>query len=249
MLGACAPLLTLALLAANPSQADLGPSPQAHIDVLQQHARPPLEFVTDKLDQYDFIVFDDAWHPCAQPWEFYQELVTSPDFRKKANHVFVEAIPINMQKYVDAYLRSDPEDVTLLYPAFQDDLSGTGWSLKSYFDLLHAIWEANHPVGRGLGEDERIRVIAVNAPTYWGEIETGEDVALFRKSLVGNDYTMYRVIVDEMEGFSGARKGVFLTNTRHVERGHVPARAASGEDVLDPLPQHGAVDRGGEIAG
>jgi hypothetical protein len=81
--------------------------------------------------------------------------------------------------------------------------------------LLHAIWEVN----QGLKEDERICVIAVNAAAYWSEIETAEDVALFRKSLMGSDYTMYRVIVDEMEGFAGRRKGIFLTNTRHAYKG------------------------------
>ena len=186
-----------------------------HVACLREQAVPPIDFVVEKIGEYDLIVFDDAWHPCAEPFEFYQRLIRTPEFHRQARYVFVEVLPINKQQHVDAYLRSDPEDVTLLYPALQDDLSGHGWAPRSYLDLLHTIWDVN----QGLAEDERIRVIAVNAPTYWSEIETAEDVALFRKSLLGNDYTMYRVIAAELAGFDGAHKGIFLTNTRHAYKG------------------------------
>ena len=186
-----------------------------YVAYLRQHARPPLDFVIEKIGAYDLIVFDDAWHSCAEPFEFYQRLIRTPEFHRQVKYVFIEVLPINKQPCVDAYLRSRPEDATLLYPAFQDDLGGSGWAPRSYFDLLHAIWEVN----QGLAEDERIRVVAVNAACYWPEIATAEDVALFRRSLLGNDYTMYRVIVDEMAGFDGAHKGIFLTNTRHAYKG------------------------------
>jgi len=196
--------------------AQTDPRLQQYIDVLREQGRPPLEFVLGKLDEYDLLVFDDAWHPCAEPFEFYARMVREPKFHDRVKWVFVEALPINRQPSIDAYLASEPEDVTLLYPAFQDDLSGTGWPLASYFDLLHAVWQVNHPAGRALAENERMRVVCVNAPAYWSDIKTPEDVELFRRSLLGNDDTMYRVIVEEMDGFENGRKGVFLTNTRHA---------------------------------
>jgi hypothetical protein len=208
-------VITMLLFGINPVRADAPPRLQIYMEILREYGRPPLEFVVDKLDDVDLIVFDDAWHPCAEPWGFYSEMVRSPDFRAKAKWIFVEAFPINQQTHIDAYLASDPEDVTLLYPVFQNDLSGTGWPLASYFDFMHAVWEVN----QGVDESERLHVIAVNAPTYWPEIETPEDVALFRRSLMGNDYTMYRVIADVMGGFMLERKGVYLTNTRHAYKG------------------------------
>jgi hypothetical protein len=204
--------LVSVLVVAPSHPAGIDPRLQPYVDVLREQGRPPLQFVVDKLDRYDLLVFDDAWHPCVEPFEFYQRMLRSPEFRKRAKRVFVEAFPINRQPDIDAYLNSKPEDVTLLYPVFQDDFSGTGWPLQTYFDLMHAIWEVN----RGQPADERIRVVAVNAPTYWARMTTAEDVALFRRSLLGNDYTMYQVIAEELDGFSGARKGVFLTNTRHA---------------------------------
>lgn len=212
MIAARLAALVAVLVVAPTPHARIAPRLQPYVDVLREQGRPPLQFVVDKLDRYDLIVFDDAWHPCVEPFEFYQEMVRSPEFRKRAKWVFVEAFSMNRQPDIDAYLTSEPEDVTLLYPVFQDDFSGSGWPLETYFDLMHAIWEVN----RGLREDDRIRVVAVNAPTYWAEMKTGEDVTLFRRSLLGNDYTMCRVIEEELDGFSGTRKGVFLTNTRHA---------------------------------
>jgi hypothetical protein len=213
-------IVTAVIIAAVPcAGAQTDPRLQPYIDVLRERGRPPLEFVLDKLDEYDLLVFDDAWHPCEEPFEFYVAMVGEPRFHNKVKRVFVEALPINRQPNVDAYLASEPEDVTLLYPAFQNDLSGTGWPLESYFDLLHAVWEVDHPAGSTLAEEEQMRVVCVNAPTYWSEMKTAEDVTLFRQSLLSNDYTMYRVIEDEMDGFGHGRKGVFLTNTRHAYKG------------------------------
>jgi len=105
--------------------------------------------------------------------------------------------------------------LTKLYPLFQDDFSGLGWPLKTYFDLLEKVYTINHK----LPTDQRLKVIAVNAPTYWSEILTPQDLELFRKSLIANDYTMYRLILDELINFNSDSKGIFLTNTRHAYKG------------------------------
>ena len=206
------PVILAGMLVGSPAVAGIDPQLQPYLDALATQGRPPVEFVIDRLDEYDLLLFDDGWHTASEPFEFYETLIRSPEFRARARYVFVEVLPVNQQPHVDAYLRSDPEDRTLLYPAFQNDLGGTGWPLESYFRLFHAI----HEVNRGLAPDERIRVVAVNAPTYWPGIRTPGDLALFRKSLAGNDYTMYRIILGELDGFESGRRGIFLTNTRHA---------------------------------
>jgi len=63
-------------------------------------------------------------------------------------------------------------------------------------------------------------VVAVSNPSYWSEIETREDVRIYNESsTAGRDYLMYRLILAEMDGFEGGRKGIFLTNTRHAYNG------------------------------
>lgn len=191
------------------------PRLQPYIEVLRQQGHDPVDFVLARLNDYDLLIFDDAWHPVVEPFEFYQELVQTPEFRTQVKNIFVEIFPLNKQPHLDAYFNTEPENRELLYPAFQDDFSGTGWPLQTYFDLLHTVYEVN----RELPAEERLRVLAVNAPTYWREIKTSQDVQLFRKSLIGNDYTMYKIILSELDRFESGQKGIFLTNTRHAYKG------------------------------
>lgn len=186
-----------------------------YVNTLKNEGEDPAAFVLEKLETYDLLIFDDALHSAYEPFEFYEGLVKNISFRNKVKYIFLEAVSINKQPCIDSYLNSDPEDPSLLYPAFQDDFSGYGWAYKTYFDLLHAVYTVN----RELREKDRVKLLAVNNPVYWNEIKTPEDVALFRKSLVGNDYSMYKVILSYMAGFKAGRKGIFLTNTRHAYKG------------------------------
>jgi hypothetical protein len=197
------------------AQTQYNPRLRPYVDALNEKGREPVHFVLNKLDTYDLIIFDDALHTAVEPFEFYQSLIKNADFQKKVKYVFLEVASINQQPALDAYFESRPENVKLLYPVFQDDFSGTGWPYKTYFDLLHAIWKAN----AALPVQSRFKVIAVNAPAYWGEMHTPEDIELFRLSLAGNDYTMYKIILSYMGDFRSGDKGIFLTNTRHAYKG------------------------------
>ena len=188
---------------------------QPYIDILDTYGEEPENFVIGKLTDHDLLIFDDAWHPAVEPFEFYQKLIKNPSFSNKITYIFVEAFPINKQKYIDAYLNAPQEDNKILYPLFQDDFSGEGWPLKTYFGLMETLYYINS----GLPPESRIRVLAVNSPTYWSEISTHEDLELFRKTLVGNDYTMYKIILNAMDRFNSGQKGIFLTNTRHAYKG------------------------------
>jgi hypothetical protein len=186
-----------------------------YVNSLNEKGDKPIHFILDKLHQYDLILFDDGLHTAVEPFEFYQDLVKNTDFQNKAKYIFLEAISVNKQPALDAYFASKTDDLRLLYPAFQDDFSGTGWSYKTYFDLLKTIWKINST----LPVQDRFKVIAVNAPAYWKEINTPEDVDLFRLSLAGNDYTMYKIILSYLDNFKSGKKGIFLTNTRHAYKG------------------------------
>lgn len=185
---------------------------QPYVDALRKHSVPPTEAVMTALQNHDLVIFDDALHTAVEPFEFYCELVRDPRIRRAVDFVFLEVIPMSEQPALDAFFASDTCDVELLLPAFQSDFGGTGLPYATYFDLLQTIWQVNSQ----LPEAERIRVIAVNAPAYWGSIHSRRDVELFRQSLVGNDYTMYKIIRSHLEEFDEGLKGIFLTNTRHA---------------------------------
>jgi len=188
---------------------------QPYVKVLSEQGKEPINFVIDIFQDHDLIIFDDALHTAVEPFEFYQKLIKTPSFFNIIKHVFLEVISINKQQYLDAYFESNPENRELLYPAFQDDVNGTGWSYKTYFDLLHTIYSLNNT----LPEDQKLKVIGVSNPTYWSEIKTANDFELFQKSMGSYDFVMYKTISQEMDNFQSRRKGIFLTNTRHTYKG------------------------------
>ncbi len=194
---------------------ELHPRLRPFVDVIKNEGQAPIPYIISTLDKVDLILFDDAWHPALEPFQFYQSLLRTPAFREKVKYIFLEVVPVNRQHCIDAYLNAEQEDVALLYPAFQDDFSGFGWDMQTYFDLLATVYQVNQQ----LPPAEKIKVFAVNAPVFWQEIHTAEDLQLFRKSLTGNDYTMYKIILAEMDHFQSGRKGIFLTNTRHAYKG------------------------------
>ena len=168
-----------------------------YVNTLKQNGKEPVSFILEKLDSYDLLLFDDALHTAVEPFDFYQQLVRDPDFQKKVKFIFLEAVSVNQQPALDAYFESETNDISLLYPAFQNDFSGTGWPYKTYFDLLQQVWEVN----ASLQVQDRFQVKAVNAPVYWQEIHTAKNLGLFRLSLVGNDYTMYKIICSYLDNF------------------------------------------------
>lgn len=136
---------------------------QPYVVALQEKGDEPENFVLEKLDKYDLILFDDALHTAVEPFEFYRKLIKNSNFRKKATYIFLEVVAMNQQPALDAYFASEVHNPALLFPAFQNDFSGTGWTYQTYFDLLETVWQTN----RTLPPDERYKVIAVNAPVFW----------------------------------------------------------------------------------
>jgi hypothetical protein len=182
----------------------------AHLADLREHGREPIAFVLDQLERHDLVVFDDGLHTLVEPFEFYQRLVRESGFRARARFVFLEAVPLNQQGHIEAYLAAPDEDPRLLYPAFQNGVGGEGFPYATYFDFLRTVHEMN----RSLPDSQRIQVVAVGSPSYWSEIRTPRDVEVFRQGLDAYDYTMYAMIRSTLEESGG--KGIFLTNTRHA---------------------------------
>jgi len=188
---------------------------ETHLRDLRRHGREPVAFVADALDRHDLVIFDDALHSAAEPWDYYEQLLRDPRVGGRVRLVFVEVLGITDQPQVDAYLDAPTPDRNLLAKAFQDDYSGFGWRYETCLQLLESVRQIN----RGRPAAERIRVIAVNPPIYWEALHTRRDYDLFQDSLVARDYFMYRLILARLNGFRDGTKAFFLTNTRHAYKG------------------------------
>lgn len=175
--------------------------------VIEEKGTDPIGYVSNHLKINDLIIFDDALHNAYEPFQFYQELLRS---ETTINYVFVEVFGINAQPYIDEFLSNPQKDSTILYPVFQDNFGGLGWNYATYYELLSTIWNLRNKEGRSL------ELIAVDQPIFWKGINSSNEYLIFRESLAGRDYFMYKKILTEMEGFKGDKKAIFLTNTRHA---------------------------------
>ncbi|WP_417468692.1 hypothetical protein [Maricaulis sp.] len=177
--------------------------------------RDPVEFAVSALRSHELLIFDDAVHNADDPWRFYQTLVEAPAFNAQLTDIFVETLPVNEQPRLDAYFNTYPANPNLLLPAFQSGAI-TGWNYRSYVDLfatIHAINADRDPV-------DRIRVHAVSTPAYWAQIQTPADFRTYiGPAQAGRDAHMYAIIYRALDQFTGTRRGMFLTNTRHAYNG------------------------------
>lgn len=180
-----------------------------YTDDIRRHGREPVAFVSDALNRYDLIAFDDALHSAYEPFVFYNQLITHSSLTGKIHYIFLEAINTTAQPAIDSFLRAKEKDSTILMKAFQDDYAGTGWRFQTYMDLLSTVREQN----RSLPDSLKIKVIGVSPPVYWEAIHTWKDYELFQNSLQARDYFMYLEILRNMKK---GRKGMFFTNTRHA---------------------------------
>jgi hypothetical protein len=186
-----------------------------YLEVLRLHGVEPIRYVNQALDRHDLVVFDDALHPTVEPFDFYRQLIKDKGFLRRAPTVFLELVPSNKQRHLEAYLAGPEDDPRLLYPAFQDNANGLGFTFKTYFDLLKTIREVNQPLPVG----RRLKVVGAGGPTYWCEIRTPRDVEQYYKATAGYDFHMYLTVLGELDSFRSKKKGILLTNTRHAYKG------------------------------
>jgi hypothetical protein len=202
---------TLAFAESDAEDARLRP----YLEVLGRDGVEPVRFVSRALDQHDLVIFDDAVHPAVEPFDFYRQLINDQTFQRHAPIIFLELIPSNKQRHIEAYLSAPSDDPRLLYPAFQDNANGQGFNFKTYFDFLKAVRETN----QSLPADRRLQVVGAGGETYWSEIQTPRDLALYYQSTYGYDHHMYVIVLEVMEHFKAGKKGILLTNTRHAYKG------------------------------
>jgi hypothetical protein len=96
--------------------------------------------------------------------------------------------------------------------------------------VLRLVLAAVREVNQGLAPAERVRVVGVDQPVWWGAIRTRADYELFQASLAGRDFFLYATIRERMHGFREGEKAFFLTNTRHA---YMRLRDADGRPQLN----------------
>lgn len=180
------------------------------VNELKQIQMQPNKLITDVLQKYDLVIFDDGIHSAKEPFDFYCQLINDTSMSNKVSYIFLEAFNTSSQIHLDAFFNSKTPDSLLLIKAFQDDYSGYGWRYQTYLDLFNCIWKVNN------SKIKKLKVIAVSPPIFWEGLKTNQDYETFQNSLSSRDYFMYQTIKSAMSDFKNGVKGFFLTNTRHA---------------------------------
>lgn len=130
---------------------------EAIVAYVREHAEPPSAVVFRAFESHRVVFLGDV-HPAAEPKRLVAELV--PELRARGLlDVLVLEVPYEQQPVIDAYLASDPEDVSLLvdHPL---TLRAHWGAAREYLEIYRAVWFANRapPAAR------RIRIVAADAP-------------------------------------------------------------------------------------
>lgn len=179
---------------------------------IQRQGQEPVSFIKDQIATHDLILFDDAIHSAVEPFEFYMDFLENNP--KAIDYVFMEAVPISAQPYLDSFLNHKVKDTAILTNVFQMDL-GYGWPYETYLALYSKVWDINQT----LPSDKTIQIIATDQPFHWELLNTIEEFNKAQQSMIARDYFMYKIIIDKMDHFKSGKKGLFLTNTRHAYKG------------------------------
>lgn len=188
---------------------------QPYVNTIEERGQSPAVYVVARLRAHDLLLFDDFNHQAKEPFDFYASLVADPAFQALRPTLYIELFKVNEQPHIDAFLAAPEKDLSLLHPVFQSTYTPYAYPMKSYLDLMEAVYDAN----TRLPDEAKLRVIAVSTPSLWPSIQSAEDYAAAQKSLAGRDHDMYRTILDDLEEFESGKKGIFLTNTRHAYTG------------------------------
>ena len=84
------------------------------------------------------MIFDDAVYPAVEPFDFCRQLINDQTFQRHAPIIFLELIPSNKQRHIEAYLNGPSDDPRLLYPAFQNNANGPRLNFKTVLRLLES---------------------------------------------------------------------------------------------------------------
>jgi hypothetical protein len=120
-------------------------------------AGSPDSLILHAFETHHLVLLGDV-HPAAEPKRLVARLVPALKARGRLDVLAVE-VPFEQQPVIDAYLRSDPEDIDLLvrHPL---TLRAHWGASREYLEIYRAVWNVNH----ALPADSRIRIVAIDAP-------------------------------------------------------------------------------------
>jgi hypothetical protein len=234
------------------------PGADAFVRYVRERAADPFAFVLAAFESHRIVFLGDV-HPSAEPKRLVARLVPALRARGLLD-VLVLEVPTEQQPVIDAYLRSEPEDVGVLleHPL---TLRAHWGASREYLEIYRAVWAANRQ-----GGGRPIRIVAADAPRGPPQVASPRDAvaryarrdavmaARILRDVLGPDpgarvllflggYHGLRGVVAEAE-WSGARATVTWLVTRLAASWPEPVYTILADGAPEPGPYREGPSRG-----
>ncbi len=186
-------------------------NPQAHlkpfVDFLKQKAEAPRTFVLKALARHKVVIMGETHHR-PRYWAFNASVVEDPEFAKHVGVIYVE-MPMNDQPLLQQFLASEELDPAPVIEMLRDML-WMGWPDQPMLDFFVTVWKVN----QRLPHDQRLRIVAVDMPRPWKEIQTKGDWSRYD---CDRDKLMAENVVKDLRAHrADQRNALFIVGVGHT---------------------------------
>lgn len=199
------------------------------LDYAEAEAVGPLELVVEAGRRHRLLFLGDV--PGADaPKRLAAEVVDTLAKTYTLDAVVLD-VDVEVQPWIDRYLESDPEDVSILLtnPRTLHDAEGTS---SAYLEGYRRVWQLN----QSLGPDRRIRIIAADAPGWppARPLSPAQTVAAF----IHRDVHMHNTVRERVLDRNAHARVLFFMDGLHVLKGRAQVQTGgTAPIVVTPLAE------------
>jgi hypothetical protein len=145
------------------------PEIQPYIEFIKKQNQSPLNYVLDKFDSNDVVVFGERDHRDITQYYFIEDLINQPEFYEKVGVIYTEAGSSNFNDTLNSILQNynlnDKELEKQLLEVYRDISYQAFWANYNFFYLWKTVFQFNktHP-------DFALRIEMLSPPFNWNEI-------------------------------------------------------------------------------
>jgi hypothetical protein len=186
--------------------------------------REPIGAVLDLFEGKRVVALSDL-HGCSQELDFLESLISSPDFLSTVNVLTWELGNSRYQSLMDEYILDGAMlPLTDLQKCWREN---TQANLLGDTPRLVELLAKIRDVNRAVEKERRLRVLLIDPPVDWSEIQRRADV---RRELFDRDAHIAKVIEDEV--YSKGKKALFFAGPAHLVR-RKPGQAGAPKARVD----------------
>ncbi len=166
----------------------------------------PIDYVLSKFHKNQIVSIGEV-HENANSLDFLQAILKDKRFIKEVGILVWEFGSIQNQSIVDAALKAEEWDDTMLIKAYKQHTHPWGWPFKDYISVYHTAWKINH-AGQG-----KIIIINADVPIDWELIKLRKD---YNKTVFKRDEHMAGIIENKI--IKKRLKALFYAGEGHTNK-------------------------------